>query len=178
QGSLHEDVRTYLDDAIENGFSDPHDIYECTEKGHGRIEVRRSWTSGQVEWLKQRHEFPGLASITAIECRRTIKGKTSVERRYFLSSHSGRCAQKLACLVRNHWKIENQVHWLLDVCFNEDSCRVRAGYAAENLARLRRVGLMLLKNEKSCKLGIKTKRRKAGYQRDYLLKVLGFNPKE
>ena len=178
QGSLHEDVRTYLDDAIENGFSDPYDMYECTEKGHGRIEVRRCWTSGQVEWLNQRHEFPGLASITAIECRRTIRGKTSVERRYFLSSHPGRCAQKLACLVRNHWKIENQVHWLLDVCFNEDSCRVRVGNAAENLARLRRVGLMLLKNEKSCKLGIKTKRRKAGYQRDYLLKVLGFNPKE
>jgi predicted transposase YbfD/YdcC len=63
----------------------------------------------------------------------------------------------------------------MDVCFNEDSCRARAGNAAENLARLRRVGQVLLKNEKSCKLGIKTQRRKTGYQRDYLLKVLGFN---
>jgi predicted transposase YbfD/YdcC len=178
QSSLHEDIKTYLDDAIEHGFSGKHDVYECAEKNHGRIEVRRCWTCGDVEWLTPRHDFAGLKSIAAVECARTIKGKTSLERRYFISSHSGLCAQKIAMLVRNHWKIENQVHWIMDVCFNEDSCRIRSQNAAENIARLRRVGLMLLKNEKSCKLGIKTKRRKAGYQRDYLLKVLGFNPKE
>lgn len=174
QGSLHEDIQAYLDDAIEHGFTGPHDGYECTEKDHGRIEVRRCWSCGEVGWLAERHGFVGVKSIAAVECARTVHGQTSVERRYFISSHPGTCAQKIATLVRNHWKIENQVHWIMDVCFNEDSCRARAGNAAENLARLRRVGLVLLKNEKSCKLGIKTKRRKAGYQRDYLLKVLGF----
>jgi len=176
QGSLQEDIRTYLDDAIEHGFAGEHDLYECSEKGHGRIEVRRCWTCGNVQWLAKRHDWPKLSSLAAVECVRTVNGQTSTERRYFISSHSGRCAQKIATLVRNHWRVENELHWTLDVCFNEDSCRVRAANAAENLARMRRVTLMLLKSEKTCKLGIKTKRRKAGYQRDYLLKVLGFTP--
>jgi len=176
QGSLHDDIQTYLEDAIANGFVGEHDVYEYTEKGHGRIETRRCWTCRDVGWLAGRHDWPGLSSIAAVECKRTVNGETSVERRYFISSHSGRCAQKIACLVRNHWRVENQVHWTLDVCFAEDSCRVRAANAAENLARLRRIALMLLRSENTCKLGIKGKRAKAGYQRDYLLKVLGFNP--
>ena len=174
-GSLRDDVQTYLDDAIANGFAGEHDIYECTEKGHGRIETRRCWTSGEVAWLRKRHDWPALASIAVVECERTVKGQPSTERRYFISSHPGRCAQKIATFVRNHWRVENELHWTLDVCFAEDSCRVRVANAAENLARLRRIALMLLKSEKSCKLGVKGKRAKASYQRDYLLKVLGFN---
>ena len=76
-------------------------------------------------------------------------------------------------MVRNHWRIENNLHWTLDVCFNEDSCRARTQHAAENLARVRRIALMLLKNEKTCKLGVKSKRAKAGYDHEYLLIVLG-----
>jgi len=178
QGTLLDDVKTYMDDAITHVFSGRHDYFETTEKGHGRIEIRRCWISDEVGWLGKRHEFAGLGSMAAVECERTVNGQTSVERRYFISSHKVCSAQKIATLVRNHWRVENEVHWVLDVCFNEDSCRVRSGYAAENLTRLRRVGLVLLKNEKSCKLGIKTKRKKAGYQRDYLLKVLGFTPTE
>lgn len=174
QAGLYEDIQTYLEDAIERGFTGEHDLYEGAEKGHGRIEVRRCWTSGDVQWLARRHDWPQVGSIAAVECARTVNGQTSTERRYFISSHSGRCAQKIATLVRNHWRVENELHWTLDVCFNEDSCRARAANVAENLGRMRRVTLMLLKSETSCKLGIKTKRRKAGYQRDYLLKVLGF----
>ena len=178
QGSLQEDIRTYLDEAIANGFRGSHDHYECTEKGHGRIETRRCWTCGHAKWLRERHDWPALRSIAAVECERTIKDRTTTERRYFISSHSGRCAQKIATLVRNHWRVETELHWTLDVCFGEDSCRVRAANAAENLARLRRVTLMLLKSEKTCKLGIKGKRAKASYQRDYLLKVLGLTPND
>lgn len=176
QSGLQEDIQTYFDDAIAHGFSGDHDVYEATEKDHGRLEVRRCWTSSDVAWLAERHDWAGLSSIAAVECARTVDGKTSIERRYFISSHPGRCAQKIATLVRNHWRVENELHWTLDVCFNEDSCRARSDNVAENLARMRRVTLMLLKSETTCKLGIKTKRRKAGYQRDYLLKVLGFTP--
>ncbi|NLA82849.1 MAG: transposase [Clostridiaceae bacterium] len=80
----------------------------------------------------------------------------------------------MATLVRNHWRVENELHWTLDVCFNEDQCRVRTENAAENLSRIRRISLILLKNDKTCKLGIKSKRAKAGYDRNYMLTLLGF----
>ena len=83
----------------------------------------------------------------------------------------------MAGFIRNHWRIENELHWSLDVSFNEDSCRTRTKNAAENLARIRRIALMMLKNEKTCKLGVKSKRAKAGYDRDYLLTVLGLGQK-
>ena len=78
-------------------------------------------------------------------------------------------------LFTYHWRVENELHWTLDVSFNEDQCRVRVENAAENLARIRRISLLLLKKEKTCKLGIKSKRAKAGYDRNYLLTILGFH---
>jgi len=100
--------------------------------------------------------------------------KESTERRYFISSHFDRPAQEMAGFIRNHWRIENELHWSLDVSFHEDSCRSRTKNAAENIARIRRIALMMLKNEKTCKLGVKSKRAKAGYDHDYMLTVLGF----
>ena len=152
------------------------DCYETTEKSHGRIEKRTCWTCWDTDWLTERHHWPGLRSMAVMECTRSVEGKTSTERRHFITSHSGRQAQKPAALIRNHWRVENQLHWTLDVSFNEDQCRVRVANAAENLARIRRIGLLLLKNEKTCKLGIKSKRAKAGYDRNYLLTLLGFKP--
>jgi predicted transposase YbfD/YdcC len=96
KGSLLEDIQLYLDDAIRRGFSGTYDRYVCTEKGHGRIDVRRCWTCEEVGWLIQRHEFAGVKSIAAVEGERTVNGKTSIERRYFISTHSGACAQKIA----------------------------------------------------------------------------------
>ncbi len=175
QSSLLDDVQLFMDDLIAQGGGDNHDYYEGTEKGHGRIETRKCWSVDHIDWLKQRHNWAGLNSIAAVQCQRIDGEKKSTERRYFISSHDGRCARDIANFVRNHWRIENNLHWTLDVCFNEDSCRTRTQYAAENLARVRRIALMLLKNEKTCKLGVKSKRAKASYDRDYLLTVLGFS---
>ena len=174
--ALHDDVRTFLDDRIARGVTRQGDYYETAEKSHGRIEIRKCWTCWQVDWLTQRHGWPGVVSMAAVECTRTVHDKTSTERRYFISSHTGRQAQKLAALIRNHWRVENQLHWTLDVCFNEDQCRVRVANASENLARIRRISLLLLKQETTCKLGIQSKRAKAAYDRNYLLTLLGFRP--
>ena len=176
QSSLQEDVQAFMDDRIARGTTPHGDYYETTEKSHGRIEIRKCWTCWQVDWLLRRHDWAGLACMVVVEATRTVNGKTSTERRYFISSHSGRQAQKLAVLIRNHWRVENQLHWTLDVSFNEDQCRVRVENAAENLARVRRVSLILLKQEKTCKLGIKSKRAKAAYDENYLLTLLGFKP--
>jgi len=172
QQALYEDVKMYLDDCVRQGFAGEHDYYETCEKGHGRVETRRTWTTSEVGWLQGRHSWPGLSSIVAVECERDIEGQRSVERRYFISSHSGRCAQRLGVLIRNHWRVEAQLHWSLDVCFDEDRSRVRLDNAAENLSRVRRIALMLLKQEKTAKVGVKGKRLKAGWDRNYLLKVL------
>lgn len=174
QSSLREDVQTFMDDRIARQESRYGDYYETVEKSHGRIETRKCWTCWDLDWLVRRHRWAGLSCIVAVECTRSIKGTTSRERRYYISSHSGRQAQKLAVLIRNHWRVENELHWTLDVSFNEDQSRVRVQNAAENLARIRRIALLLLKNEKTCKLGVKSKRAKAGYDRNYLLTVLGF----
>jgi len=174
--TLAEDVQVFMDDMISNGSAESLDYYEATEKSHGRIETRKCWTCWDVSWLNQKQAWTGLSCLAAVESTRTINGKSSTERRYFISSHSGRQAQKIAALVRNHWRVENELHWTLDVCFNEDQCRIRIENAAENLARIRRITLLLLKSDKTCKLGIKSKRAKAGYDRDYLLTLLGFSP--
>ena len=173
QPTLQADVQWALADARDRGWPGEHDTYACTEKGHGRIERRRCWTLGDVTWLQERHGWPGLQSVALIERERTVEGRTSREECLVISSLPGRCAQRIAQVVRNHWRVENELHWTLDVAFNEDACRIRVENAAENLSRVRRIGLMLLKQEKTAKMGIKSKRAKCGYQREYLFKVLG-----
>ena len=172
QPSLYDDVRLYLDEAIADGFTGEHDFYETVEKGHGRLEIRRVWTTSDVEGLQARHDWPALGSLIAVERERHINGECERKRHYFVSSHPGHCAQKLGTLIRQHWSVEAQLHWSLDVCFHEDASRVRSANAAENFSRRRRIALMLLKQEKTAKTGIAGKRLRAGWDRDYLLKVL------
>jgi predicted transposase YbfD/YdcC len=173
QGVLHAKVKTLLDEAIAQNFQGlSGDCHKETCKGHGRIEVRTCWSTGEVHWLKDIDPWPGLKSVLAVESRRTMGGQVAVERRYFLSSLDGEDAQKLAEAVRGHWGVENPLHWVLDVAFSEDHSRVRMGYAAENLSRLRRIALNMLQRESSGKRSIRLKRLKAGWDHDYLLQIL------
>ena len=121
--------------------------------------------------------FPGKAAwkdlhtIGMVESERHIKGEVTTDRRYYITSLTAEARQFASC-VRAHWGIENKLHWSLDVSFREDDCRVRKGYAAENFATLRHIALNLLKKEKSFKGGVKAKRLLAGWDHDYLLKIL------
>lgn len=173
QQTLYEEAKLFLDSGISKGFGDfAHDFHECVDGGHGRIETRRAWVTSAVEWFEDRERWPGLRSFACIECERSVGEKTTTQRRYFISSLDGNSAQRIAEAVRNHWQIENNLHWVLDMAFADDQSRLRAGHAAENLTRLKRVALSLLKRETSAKVGMKGKRLKAGWDEAYLLKVL------
>jgi len=173
QGTLHDDMKVFLDDAITRDFKGvEHDIFEQTEKGHGRIETRRTWVTDKINWLKNRHEWAGLQSVAVMDCQRTIGEQSSIERRYFISSLPARTAQRIAMAVRKHWRVENELHWSLDVCFNEDQSRARIKNAAENLSRVRRIALTLLRQDASDKVSLRRKRLHASWDQKYLLKIL------
>ncbi len=106
-----------------------------------------------------------------VESEVHFNGTFRYERRYYISSLKDD-AKCFADAVRRHWEIENSLHWVLDVAFREDDCRKRNAYAAENFAIIRHIALNLLRKEKSLKVGIKGRRKKAGWDNDYLLKVL------
>lgn len=173
QGTLHQKIKDYLDWAERIGFKDiKYEYHETLEKDHGRIETRRCFVTEEIDWLEDKEQWKNLKSVVLVEAiREVIGGAKTVERRYFISSLGANAVQALRA-VRGHWAIENGLHWCLDIGFREDDCRVREAKSAENLAMLRHIGLNLLKQEKSCKLGIKSKRKKAGWNEDYLLKVL------
>jgi len=175
QGNLHTEIKDYLDWAERIGFKEiSYDYCETLEKDHGRIEERRCWVTEEIGWLEQKEEWKNLKSVVLVEAIREVIGKEkTVERRYFISSLEANAEQSLRA-VRGHWAIENELHWCLDIGFREDDCRVREAKSAENLATLRHIGINLLKQEKSCKRGIEGKRKKAGWDESYLLKVLQF----
>lgn len=106
-----------------------------------------------------------------VESKREVSGKVSIEKRYYISSLKPD-AEIIGSAIRQHWGVENQLHWCLDVAFREDDCRVRKGNAAGNFSILRHIALNLLKQEKTAKVGLKIKRSKAGWNHQYLAKIL------
>lgn len=171
--TLHEEVKTYLDAIIdENFFANPCDTFETRDKGHDRIEIRRYWITEDVDWLSGVEEWTDLVSIGVVESERHIMSTntTTIERRYYITSIKAD-AKLFASAVRGHWGVENSLHWSLDVTFREDDSRIRVGFAAQNMAVVRHIALNLLKKEKS-KNSVRGKRKKAGWNNDYLLDVL------
>jgi len=184
QETVHEEVKSFLDAIIaEQQAPRPVAVkpskaaatlarVETVEKDHGRLEIRRYYQSDQLDWFADRSKWEGLKSVGVVESIRQVDDKTTVERRYYLSSLP-LGVETFARAVRSHWGVENKVHWIMDVCFREDQSRARAGYAAENLATLRRWALNLLQRERTKKRGIRGKQLNAGWDQAYLLRLLG-----
>jgi predicted transposase YbfD/YdcC len=189
QEKVHEEVKSFLDAALEEkqrpqpkGTEMPQvaqtlQAFETVEKDHGRLETRRYYQSDDLAWFADKGKWEGLASVGLVESLRELGGKTTVERRYYLSSLK-LDVETFARAVRGHWGVENKLHWVLDVCFREDQSRAREGYAAENLATLRRLALNVLKREKTKKRGIRGKMLNASWDQSYLLRLLGGEPKK
>jgi predicted transposase YbfD/YdcC len=147
------------------------DEHTTVNGGHGRIETRRSVMTSDIDWLEDKGSWPGLRGIGMVESTREIKGECSFEKRYYISSIE--CdAKKFGSSVRDHWGIENSVHWVLDIAFREDESRVRKGSAPENFAAIRHIALNLLRNNKTFKGSMKTKRLNAAMDLKYLEEVI------
>jgi predicted transposase YbfD/YdcC len=168
QGSLHDDVKTFFTSSLA-----PAVAAVSYDGEHGRIETRSLRATDAIAWLQERHDWPGLQSIIAVTAKREIGDKVTEDTRYFISSLDAHDPKRLERVVRAHWSIENTLHWVLDIAFDEDSNRTRKGHSAANLAVIRHIALNLIKAEKMAKVGVKIKRLKAGWDNDYLLRVIG-----
>lgn len=177
QKSLHTSVKKHLDEMILEAFANvPHGKDDTTDAGHGRIERRRVWVTNQIGWLKQAGDWPGLKSVAVVEATRDVPatGK-STERRYYISSIAEADAAFLAKAIRGHWSIENGLHHVLDVSFHEDDSRIRGNQGAQNVSRLRRIALNLLKDKGSRytkRASIRGRRKIAGWDHQFLLNLI------
>lgn len=167
QPTLLKDIALYF----ENTDNGPLDDYEAIDGNHGRIETRQYFTTDNIDWLQGKHLWAGINTIVMAIRQREVDGVTSIEKSYFISSLENN-ARRIAKSVRGHWGIENSLHWCLDIAFKEDYCRVRKEHAPHNFGILRHTAVNLLKQEKTLRGGLQTKRLKAAWDHNYLLKIL------
>lgn len=175
QGQLHEDVNLLFDGIADNRLPDVQtDTAQTIDGDHGRIETRTAITVSDpvlIAPLRGSQTFVNLNSVVKVTAQREHNGQTTVKSRYYISSLPGDANQLLAA-IRTHWSIENSCHWVLDVAFDEDGCRIRKNNGSQNFAILRRIALNLLKGEPTAKMGVANKRLKAAWDTHYLTTVM------
>ena len=142
QPTLRREIEEYFSALRSGSIVDTSmQFAEESDKGHGRIETRRCWTTPNVDWFESRSDWVGLASFVCVEAERIRKGKTSREFRYYISSLDDNNAKRMLDASRAHWQIENRLHWCLDVTFGEDHANVRLRNLAENFSVARRLAM-------------------------------------
>ena len=173
QPELHHLIEETFNELTGRGIDGVwYSFHEEVDAGHGRVETRRIWATDWTDWYSGRKKWKQLRSFVCVESVREVDGRSSTERRYYISDLDGRDAKAMLGYIRGHWGIENKLHWSLDVTFREDNLRQRVGHSAENLSRIRRLALNLLRQDKSVKVGAKAKRFKASLEDSYLLQIL------
>jgi len=171
QAKIHEEVKEIFEKKLD---TIKYDFHGEIDKGHGRLSKRNCTVinlNDQDIDFNEKSKWEKLKSIIRIDCERTVKDKTSKETRYYISSLEV-TAKRFNEIIRGHWSIENSLHWILDIAFREDDSRIRTKNSAENFAILKHMALNLLKQEQTFKRGIKAKRLKAGWDDEYMLRVL------
>ena len=178
QPRLREDIEAAFGAFVESDMTTAcHDRHETAEGGHGREEERSVFVFTRLEGIRDRELWEDLKSLIVVYRSREAGGKRSEELSYYISSRLAG-AKEFADAVRGHWGIENGCHWVLDVAFREDQCRVREGNAAANFATVRRMALAMLKGVKGAKGGVAGRRLTAGWDTTFLAKVLQVRPEE
>ena len=172
---LRQDLEDWFVHAQQIDFEGMQSDYARTvDKGHGRIEVRECWTiddPAAFEYIREHADWKDLTTLIMVRRQRRIGSETTEQTAYYISNLESDARQILAC-TRDHWSIENSLHWVLDVTFGEDDARIRTGHGAQNFAVLRQIALNLLKQEDAIDRSIRAKRMRAALDEDYLLQVL------
>lgn len=186
QQTLHDEIQSFFEWALDEERPDDQEVdlgyAETVNGGHGRIEKRRCWTSEQLDGLSKVASWPEIQGIVMVETERHVDGEIETQQKYYVTSEAAQTdndAEHLLGSSRDHWGIENKVHWVLDVAFSEDQSRIQTDKAAANLSAVRKMARNLLDKESTVDAGIKNKRLKASRNIDYLVKVLkGFTQLE
>ena len=171
QGSLREDVELFVAEQQANGFADTTISRDTTVDGdHGRIETRTTTVIHNVEWLQKRHSWPGLKSIVVVESRREIGGKVEQETRFYITSLAF-LASLLGPIVRSHWAVENSLHWVMDMIFRSDECRIRTDHAPANFTTIKHIAYNLIRKA-SGKDSMRLRRKTAAWDDDFLASLV------
>jgi len=149
QSNLHDNIELYFQDQIKENFENcAYDYYETLDNEHGKLEIRRYWTTADIDWLQGKEDWKKLETICMVQRERHFTDRIESETSYYISSVENN-AKKIGSAIRTHWGIENSLHWVLDVSFREDECRIRKDNAPENFAVLRHIALNMIKKETS-----------------------------
>jgi|SRR4051794_15393741 predicted transposase YbfD/YdcC len=171
QGSLREDVELFATEQKAKGFADTKMTRDTTVDGdHGRIETRTTTVIHDVEWLQERHGWPGLQAVVMVESSREISGKIEQETRFYITSLV-MMAHLLGPVVRSHWSIENSLHWVLDMVFRDDECRVRTDHAPANFTTIKHIAHNLLRKSSS-KASLRSRRKIAAWDDEFLANLV------
>jgi predicted transposase YbfD/YdcC len=175
QATLDQDIVDLFAGFEQANWQDvAHDYHKTINKDHARLEIRQCWvvsSPAYLTYLRRYSDWKDLRSLVKITSQRQLNGKTTSKTRYFISSLVT-TAQRALAICRDHWQIENDLPWVLDVAFAQDHNRVHKDHAPENLSVLQHIALNLVKQEKSTRSRVKTKRLRAGWDDAYLLKIL------
>jgi predicted transposase YbfD/YdcC len=174
QGTLHADAENFFLQAQAVGFTKDTDCMIATtlDKGHGRIEERKVVVTNNLNWLNTRTDWADIKSMIQVTSTRIFQGKETEEKRYYISSKKW-SPEEAGLAIRNHWSIENHLHWCMDVIFCEDASLANTGHAGENLAMFRRMAHALIKQDVGGTVGIAKRRREAAWDDTYALRILG-----
>ncbi len=173
QPALCHDIELFFTEQRACGFAHCQALFHQTiDNDHGRLETRRHWSTGDIAWLTERHHWADLTSIGLIEREVERNGKCETSRHVYISS-SPPDAELLARAARAHWGIENRLHWVLDVIFHDDLCRLRTGFGPQNVAVVRHIALNLLKNARAKhKHSLNVTRKMAAWSNQFLETVI------
>ena len=171
QGTLRDDVEEFFTEQNANNYADcKPSRHQTLEKSHGRIETRTVTAVDAIDWLKERHAWVGLTSIVMVESRREIAAKSEHETRFYITSLSA-CAERISAAIRGHWGIENGLHWVMDMVFRDDECRIRKKNAPANFATVKHMASNLLRQAPG-KDSLRVKRKVAAWDDDYLAAIV------
>jgi len=170
-GTLRVDVELYVTEQKACGFKDTTISKDQTVDGdHGRIETRTTTVIHEIGWLQQRHKWPGLNGVVIVDSKREIKGVSTCETRFYITSLTLEASQ-LGPIVRSHWSVENNLHWVMDMAFRDDECRIRTDHAPANFTTVKHIALNLISRAPG-KMSQRLKRKAAAWDDDFLATLI------